>query len=57
MPRKIILHREYKGCTIWADSPPPLMKYTAFTVYRYVRADTLAGIKRLISQDMDTKRK
>lgn len=56
--RKIVSHREYKGCTIWRNQEVgPKLRYTACTVYRTVSADTLAGIKHLISNDMDLRGK
>lgn len=46
-------HREYKACTIWYEPKPGHLPWTAMTAYRNVAADTLAGIKRLISEDMN----
>lgn len=59
MSKKIARHREYKGCTIWLnDKPGFALRWTSTTAYRRVAADTLAGIKELISEDMDlTKNK
>jgi hypothetical protein len=51
MPRKIILAREYKGCTIWYSTEPGYrLRWTAMTARGQVAADTLAGIKQLIRE-------
>ena len=55
--RHIKHHREYKGCTIWFnDQAGPRLRWTSSTCYRAnIAADTLAGIKRMISEDMDMR--
>lgn len=54
MPRKVILHREYKTCSIaYDDRPGVQLRWSSFTPDTIVRADTLEGVKRLISAEMD----
>lgn len=50
-PRRIAINREYKGHIIWySPAPGYRLRWTARTARGQVAADTLAGIKQLISE-------
>ena len=47
--------RVYFGCVIHRNTGhPDRLRWYAFTAFRQVSADTLAGLRRLIRADMET---
>ncbi len=48
--------QSYRGCSIYRNRAPfgrNVLRWTAYAGDRFVQADTLAGIKRMIHETLD----